>query len=678
MRLKKWVVGSFDEDIVAGLSQQTGHSSTVCRLLYARGLHTAQDIEGFLRGEDFFDPFLIQDMDRAVERIRSAVAQGETITIFGDFDCDGITSTALLYQYLESVGADVNYYIPQREEGYGLSMAGVELMHRHGTKLIITVDNGISAAAEVAHAATLGLDVVITDHHRPPEELPKAVAVVNPHRTDCPPAPYVNFAGVGVVFKLICALEGDDGHGVIDQYGDLVALGTLADVVELSGENRLIVQKGLEVLQNSCNPGLCALMQQAGIGGERMTSTAVTFGLSPRINAAGRMGDVDCALELLLCEDEQRAAELAAHLGELNNRRKEVEDKISREIDAHIAANPDLVYQRMLILWGKDWHQGVMGIVASKMTERFGKPCLLISVDEQDARGSGRSVEDFSLIAAIAHCGKHLTHFGGHPGAAGLSMSAHNITAFYDDMLSYCAEHYPSMPTDVLQADCTITPEDITVGLLDEMACLEPFGEGNPSATFVLENCTLQEIRPVGEGRHLNLRFNCDGKALSAMMFHTTLAQFGFEQGDCLDVAAQLSENEYAGERRVTIKIVQLRHCGVQADELIAQRQMFESLMRGEHITDEQSRELTPDRDRVATVYRNIKAGKLRYGCDVSCSTLRSRELTCGQIWVAVEVLLERGLVQIQQEQVIALPNPQKTDLLESVIYQKINNAKLV
>ncbi len=677
MRIKEWKIPQTDPNQVALLEQELNLPPVVCRLLAARGCHTAQQARAFLADGSFFAPHLLKDMDKAVDRIRRALDQQEAITVFGDYDCDGITSTAVLYQYLESAGADVSYYIPQREEGYGLSKAAIDLMHQNGVSLIITVDNGISAIEEVDYAAGLGIDVVVTDHHRPRPQLPAAVAVVDPHRTDCEAPPFANFAGVGVVFKLLCALDEDDGTGVLEQYGNLIALGTLADVVELNGENRTIVRRGLAVLAETNNVGLAALMQQAGLEPGAVSSQNIAFTLAPRINAAGRMGNVDLAADLLMCDDEELAQQLAQQLGQLNDSRKQAEAQITAEIAAQIAQNPAVLHQRMIVLAGEGWHMGVIGIVASKLTERYGKPCLLIALHGQEARGSGRSVEGFSLIEAIAACSGKLTRFGGHPLAAGLSLAAGDVPAFCAELLDYCAQNYPVMPMAAITADCGLEPAQITVGLLDSLAVLEPFGEGNSVPLFLMQNCLLEEIRPVGEGRHLSLRLRKNGNAFNAMLFGTTTEQFAFVAKEPVDLLVQLLPNEYGGERRVTIKVAAMRPSGADVVQLAAQTAQFERMMRGESLTEAEAELLTPSREDAVAVYRKVQAGVLCYGCDVSVLRFGG-VMPFARARTAVEVLLERGLVTQKAGRLVLVAQKEKTDLTASAVYQKINAAKVV
>ncbi len=678
MRIKEWIVPKIESEKLSLLEQQLNLPPVVCSLLAARGYDTVQAAQAFLADGSFCDPYLLTDMDKAVARIRRALAEEECVTIFGDYDCDGVTSTAVLYQYLESAGADVNYYIPQREEGYGLTKAAIDLMKQNGVTLIITVDNGISALEEVEYAAEQGIDVVVTDHHRPRPQLPKAVAVVDPHRNDCPQPPFIHYAGVGVVFKLLCALEDDDGFGVLEQYGDLIALGTLADVVELSGENRFIVRHGLAALEYTNNIGLAALMNEAGIDPANTSSQNIVFTLAPRINAAGRMGNVDLAADLLMCDDQEQAAELARCLGQLNEQRKQAEADITADISARIAADPSVLQQRMIVLAGQGWHMGVIGIVASKLTERYGKPCLLIAVNDKEARGSGRSIEGFSLIQAIAACSSKLTRYGGHPLAAGLSMPVDQVDSFRKELLEYCKEHYPVMPLPVVRGDCKLEPSQITLSVLDALKVLEPFGEGNAVPVFQLSGCVLEEIRPVGEGRHLNLRFHSAGSHFSAMLFCVGVANFSYITGEKVDLLVQLIPNEYAGERRVTIKIIEMRPADADLSCLTEQSAVFERMMRGEGLTEEEVMTVTPSREDAVLVYRMIQNGVFHYGCDVSAMRLCGAGMPFARVKTAVEVLLERGLIKVNGGRLELVPQKEKIDLTASAIYKKIQEAKVV
>ena len=405
MNIKKWEVAPLDKERAAQLAERYSLPFFLAMLLEIRGVDQEEEIRDLLSGGQLSDPFLMKDMDKAVERIRRAIDDFEKIAVYGDYDADGVTATSILFTYLEAVGADVIYYIPQREgEGYGMNLHAVETLHQEGVTLIITVDNGIASVNEVERAAQLGIDVVVTDHHRPQERIPNAYAVVDAYQSD-DHGPYKDLSGAGVAIKLLMALEDGDTDAVLEEYADLAALGTVADVVPVLGENRTIVKAGLSILTRGGRAGVDALMEQSGMGGKATTATSLAFTVIPRINATGRMGAPERAVRLLTCETQEEAEPLSAEICEDNNHRREVEAQIAKEAMEKIEQDPALLYSRVIVVDGKDWHHGVIGIVASRITERFGKPCMVISTDGQMAKGSGRSVEGFSLFEAICACG---------------------------------------------------------------------------------------------------------------------------------------------------------------------------------------------------------------------------------------------------------------------------------
>ena len=398
--MKLWKVAALDRDEAKRIQQDNQIPPLIAALLQIRGFSTHDEVQDFLYNDSVVaDPFEINDMDKAAERVKQAIAGGERICVYGDYDADGVTSTALLYSYLETVGADVIFYIPSREsEGYGMNMAAVDTLCRQGVRLIVTVDNGIAAKAEIDYAKSLGIDTVVTDHHLPLSELPDAVAVVDLHRADCS-SRFKSLSGVGVAFKLIMALEGEycDTDTLLDNYADILSLGTIGDIVDLRGENRVFVKRGLESIMNSDRPGISALVEVSGIGNKPLTAGKVSFTLVPRINAVGRLGSSGKSVNLLLTEDFDEAKELAGAMSDDNNERREIEMNIVAEIDEMIRNNPGLVRDSVIVLDGEGWHQGVVGIVASRVKEAFGKPAIVLSKNGETAKGSGRSVEGFPL-----------------------------------------------------------------------------------------------------------------------------------------------------------------------------------------------------------------------------------------------------------------------------------------
>ena len=422
MSIKQWKLNHISAEKSRILSSEYDLPPLVSDVLVGRGLDTPQAVEDFFSADsDFFDPFSILDMDRAAERILQALERDEKIAVYGDYDCDGVTATAILYQYFVSIGANAVYYIPERDgEGYGLNAAAVQSLSEQGVGLIVTVDNGISAVAEVNLVKRLGMDIVITDHHQPGDTLPDAAAVVDPHRKDCG-SPYRYLCGAGVALKLVAALEDGNMDSAVEYFGDLAAIGTIGDVVPLTGENRKLVKRGLQMLQNTENMGLNALLQLAGLEDKTLTAENVAFGIVPRINAAGRMGSARLAMELLLCESEEEAADLAQKINDLNKQRQQQENFIMEDIERLLSEHPEKLKERVLVLAGENWHHGVIGIVSAKISERFSKPNLLISVDGKEATGSARSFGEFSLFKALTSCSSLLTKYGGHKQAAGFT-----------------------------------------------------------------------------------------------------------------------------------------------------------------------------------------------------------------------------------------------------------------
>lgn len=429
--MKKWKLLPQNPGKSKHIEEELGIPHIVSDILVARGIDTPSKVKDYISVDvPFTDPMSYADMDKAVERINEALDEGQRICVYGDYDCDGMTATVLLYDYLISVGCDAWYYIPDREhEGYGLNKDAIDFISSKETDLIVTVDNGVSAINEIDYAGFLGIDVVVTDHHAPRDTLPDAVAVVDPHRTDSK-GEYRDLAGVGVAFKLVCALENDNGWEMMDRYADLVCIGTVADIVPLTGENRILVRHGLSILPETSNLGLMAMLEAAGFTDKKMTAETVAFGIAPKLNSAARLGSAYTVTELLTTDNEERAQELAELLCENNRQRQDLENEIMADIDKLYAEKAPILSDRVVVIDGEGWHHGVIGIVSSKVVERTGKPCIIISSDGEEARGSARSIEGFSMIDAVSWSADCLTRFGGHPFAAGMSLESARIDEF--------------------------------------------------------------------------------------------------------------------------------------------------------------------------------------------------------------------------------------------------------
>lgn len=681
MGFKRWVLTELDKEGAAQLAEDCGLHPFLALLLTTRGIADPSEADAFLvGGEPGDDPFGFADMDLAVARIQRALDMGERMAVFGDYDADGVTATALLYSYLRDQQADVLYRIPKREgegEGYGLHRETVDWFSEQGVRLIITVDNGISALEEIAYARSLGMDVVVTDHHQPQERLPEAAAVVDPHREDCG-SEFKDYAGVGVAFKLVCALEGD-AEAVLERYADLVAIGTLADVMPLTGENRVLVREGLRLMNEGGRPGLRALAEVAGMSGRTQTASTALFSLAPRLNAAGRMGAPDKAEQLLLSESEEDARLLAAEIQQMNVRRQEVEGAILEEALLWLRSHPDCRHQRVLVVEGRGWHPGVVGIIAARLLERFGKPCIVLSMEEGPdgaltARGSGRSVPGFSLFEAIAACAEELTTFGGHELAAGVGLPADHIDAFRRKINAYAAARYPVMPVPVLAIDFKLRPAQVDVEKLQLIAALEPVGNGNPAPVFQLSNMRLENITPVGGGKHLRLALSRDGAMISAMKFQTMPEEFPVPCGALLHLAVTLERNEFRGTVTPSVVVKDLRYADTEQEELLAAMAVYDQLMRGER--PENPAACTPDRDQAAAVYRLLRARNGWRGTWEQLAHAAGAEMSYTQLRVTVEVLCEAGLAEAEDDGdrlcISLLPADGKVDLNDTPLMRRL------
>lgn len=647
MILRKWEVRPLDKERAAAFAQTYGVPFFLAMLMNIRGLDDAAHLREFLgEGEPLSDPFLLKDMDKAAARITRAVDNMEKIAVYGDYDADGVTSTAMLYSYLETRGADVIFYIPQREgEGYGMNMGAVEYLKEQGVSLIVTVDNGISSVQEVARANELGIDVVVTDHHRPQEILPDAVAVVDAYRPD-DTSPYKHFSGVGIAFKLLMALE--DGAGdvedLLEAYSDLAAIGTIGDIVPLTGENRTLIRAGLERLSQSDRPGVQALLENAGIAGKALTSTNVAFTLVPRINATGRMGAPERAVRLLISGYEEEAKVLSEEICADNEERRRVEAEIAEAAFADIEAK-GYMKDRVVVVDGENWHHGVIGIVASRVTERCGKPCMIISRGETEAKGSGRSIEGFSLFEAICACGDLLIKFGGHPMAAGITLKPENIEAFRKRINQYAAEHFPQMPTQTVTLDCKLNPAALSVSMAQSLTQLEPFGNGNPQPVFGLFNMELSNVTPVGGGGHLRLTLEKNGAVITAMRFNTKPEELPYHIGDKIDLAVQLEAREFRGQPSLTVIVRDMKFAAFDTEKNIASLASFEKWQRGEVLSAEDKNRLYPDRACLAAIYRALRTVNGKETDQVRFVSQFGKDMTLGLFKTALLVFEERGLV---------------------------------
>ena len=638
-----------EEKFNATLAAQQKETGLLAGILAARGITDPTEALMLLAGEEeLSDPMLLTDMDKACQRIMDAIDNEETIVVFGDYDVDGVTATALLYQHLKGMGANVKCMLPSREgDGYGLSKNAIQSIHDKGYQLIVTVDNGISAVEEAAFAASLGVDLVITDHHLPPETLPQAVAVVDPRRED-DHSPFKGLCGAGVAFKLCAALDGCPPEEMLEYCGDLAAVGTVADVMPLTGENRTLVKAGLQQLRRTDRPGFIALLDEVGLTGKPITAENVSYAIAPRINAAGRMDSAVTALQLVLCEDEERAEELAHRLNEINIARQETEQEIVKAAQEQLDKEPSILEDRVILLWGRDWHPGVIGIVASRLVEKTGRPVIVVSVDEHgEGKGSGRSVQGFNLHSCIGSCAALLLRFGGHAMAAGLSVREENLPELRRRLNEWAARECPVLHTPPLTCDLSIHLDRVTVESVHRLEQLAPYGAENPTPVFLLEKAVLEGVYPVSEGKHSRLRLRQGNACIYAVWFGMRPEQLPYATGDVVDAAMNLSVYDAPRGAQLSGRIIELHPAGL-GNTAAQQAALVQALRRGTPLTDEQKHLVAPARSDIITVYRELQARRW-HSDDMQPLFSKLGEENTGKILVAVTALEQVGLISAKE-----------------------------
>lgn len=648
--ITKWIINKPDENAVSQLSLKGGISRLAAKALVSAGIDTmekAVDFFGQQEGEDVYsDPFLIRDMEKACDIINEAVSNGDLICVYGDYDCDGITASAVLSSYLRDIGGEVITHINEREQGYGMNTEAVNDLAEKGVQLIVTVDNGISAVEEAKLCKDLGITLVITDHHQQGDVLPDAAAVVDPHRRDCPSL-YKDFCGCGLVLKLICAMEGGGMDSIIEQYSDLVAIATVADIVPLTGENREIVRRGLHYLENTENIGLAALMEKAGLKAP-YTSAAAAFGLAPRINAAGRIGSPMDAYRLLTEEDEEAAEELAGKVCNLNSKRHEFEEQISADIGAQIAENPALLDKRVLVFCGHGWHHGVIGIAAARTLEKYGKPVFLMSSDNEgeEFRGSARSIDGFHVFKAMSSAAELLIRFGGHSKAGGFSIDEKNIAAF-DEKLQQFAHELAAEGVNVRQSvtvSGAVTLSELTLESVSGLDILEPFGECNPRPVFLLSDCVIADVVPLSNGAHTKLMLSDGKNTVPGLMFSVKTAEFPYRKGSEVNLLVSPELNTYNNRTSVSLHIKDIRLKGLSQQKLTAAEDAYLALRIGEKTDSRLLPRITPCREDLAIVYRAL--GKDRLSPFGLYGRLGAQAMNYCKFLLCLDIFREAGLVE--------------------------------
>ena len=658
-----------------------GFSPLTAMVLAGRGLRDPEGARESLGCDaPLPDPFLLGDMDRAAERVRRAIQNRERIAVFGDYDVDGITATCLLTDFLRSQGADCLSYIPGRlEEGYGLNPIAIRQLGEEQVKLIITVDCGITALEEAALCRELGMDLVITDHHECKEELPRAAAIVDPHKPG-DGYPHRNLSGVAVAFKLACALSGD-AQAVLEEYADMVCLGTVADVIPLVGENRVFVSRGLLALEHTKRPGLAALMEECGCAQGEITSSTIGYMLAPRINAAGRMGQVDLAIDLFLTQDENHARSVAAQLCELNRQRQQIESDIYRQA---LAMLPEGAPPEAIVLADEHWHQGVVGIVASRIAEEFACPAFLICLDGEHGKASSRSHGGFNLFNSLRELSPLLESYGGHELAAGFTIRRDKIDAFRTQVCAMAASYFADgTHLSTLDLDCAVPPEMLTIPEIEGLNILEPCGSGCPKPQLMMTGLTVERIQSVGGGRHMRLRLRRGHYSLNAIFFSADPVSAGVAVGDVVDVAFHPQINEFRGLRSVQLNVIDIRPSCAAPCPVTLRR--YQALLAGT-ITAQDAAALLPDRQVLGDVWRYLAAvpgGSLQESPLCLCRKIvrrTEREMSLETLLTCLDIFRDVGLLDVKRVHMtlsISLtPKPGKTDLTKSETMQTLLRGK--
>ncbi len=669
--MKKWKIGNCQKEIISVLMSGCGVTSLTAAALANKGYSSPESVFRDLDPSELSDPFLITDMQRAADIINEAIESYQRICVYGDYDCDGIMSTVILYTYLLESGADVTYYIPERSDGYGLNKNAIMELSQQGTELIITVDNGISAVEEAEYIYSLGMKLIVTDHHRQGEVLPRAEAVVDPHRHDCL-STFKHLCGAGVALKLVAALCGGDCTFALEQFGDLAAIATIADVVSLTGENRFLVSYGLELIKNSDRPAIIALKNICLPDSSEIDSRSVSFGIAPMINSSGRFGSPKKAAELFLCEAPEKASAAAEELHELNNMRRQEEKRIMDEIFAMIENDPMLIRGRIIFISGKGWHHGVIGIAAARIMELFGKPCFIASEENGELRGSARSFEGFSVFEALTYASDALEKFGGHPGAGGFTINQGMADEFRRLLEEYALKNNKVMPVMTLSAATAVRPEELNVKNVGGISLLEPFGMDNEKPLFNISNALVTDIVSYSGGRHSGIMMKVGSNSFRGVYFRMPPHELSAFKGAKCDLMVTLELDHYRDDERLSIIVRDIRYSGFDQDAVFNALSAFEAFLRGEELPPAYYRRMLPSRDEAVRIYKNIP--EFGISADNLFMRLKDNSLNYCKFSAAVEAMRQLGLVNVSAESKITrIKNTHKTDLFSAPVLSALS-----
>ena len=673
-----WKVGAYDAAAAEAIYRSGCCGRLAAALFASRGLGPGE-AEEFLREDTglLLDPLGLEDMDKAVARIRQAVEKREKVAVYGDYDVDGLTASALITTWLRRQGLECITYIPERlTEGYGITEEALTSIAGEGVTLLVTVDCGVTACAQVEHARTLGIDVVITDHHECLPELPKAAAVVDPQKRTCP-YPFKGLAGVGVAFKLVCALEGPEKlEEVMEDYGPLVALGTIADIMPVIGENRCLIRQGITILRRKALPGLDALLRAIGLDKRTMRGTDVSFSLVPKLNAAGRMGSVRTAYDLLMARDPAEAGRLADELIEMNNARKAVENRVFTEALELLEGEGNV--ESPIVLASDTWHHGVSGIVASRLAERYGVPAVVICLEGEEGRGSCRSPGDFCLFDALGEASDLLTTFGGHAMAAGLTLPRENVDALRERLAQLYRRSEGERLQNRIPVDFAL--EDLGLLTLEEIEGLRrlaPWGVGNAPPTLCIRDARVDSVTPIGGDRHLKMTVSRDGTRLDCVFFGLSVRELGIRAGTKVDMAFEPGINEFRGSRTVQLLLRSVRPARQSGEPTLPLARRF---FAGERMLPMELALIRPDRNDLGRVWRYISSRSRRFAEEGDTLlpeiALRAQVPAFGRILVCLRVFDELGLIRLQEQgDLLDIRIPRfagKADLNESKILQRL------